>query len=77
MASEELKRERTKLNESAIHEHQLAVKQGTTTNLIQCRKYELNFLLYFSSIVNETILLDVNKITVHILKLRHVVLMNR
>ncbi len=36
MASDELKEERTKLNKSAIDEHQLATDGGTGTDLIQC-----------------------------------------
>jgi len=40
MASDALKQERTKLHESAINEHQLAVDEGTGTDLIQCRKYD-------------------------------------
>ena len=38
MASDALKQERSKLNETAINEYQLAMDEGTGTDLIQCRK---------------------------------------
>ena len=38
MASEALKRERSKLTTLAISEHQLAMDEGTGTDLIQCRR---------------------------------------
>lgn len=46
MASDALKQERTKLHESAINEHQLAVDEGTGTDLIQCRKCKQNNCSY-------------------------------
>jgi hypothetical protein len=38
MASNELKQERSKLTDLAINEYQLAVDEGTGTDLIQCRR---------------------------------------
>ncbi|CAF1117140.1 unnamed protein product [Adineta ricciae] len=46
MASDALKEERTKLNESAINEHQLAMDEGTGTDLIQCRRCKQNNCAY-------------------------------
>ncbi|CAF2955457.1 unnamed protein product [Rotaria sp. Silwood2] len=46
MASDALKQERSKLNESAINEHQLAMDEGTGTDLIQCRKCKQNNCAY-------------------------------
>lgn len=76
MASDALKQERSKLNESAINEHQLASDDGIGTDLIQCRR--LVSIIFFFSIKNCTEkLLDVNKIIVHIPKLKRVVQMNQ
>jgi len=38
MASDTLKGERTKLTEDAINGYQLAVDEGTGTDLIQCKR---------------------------------------
>ncbi|CAF3743459.1 unnamed protein product [Rotaria magnacalcarata] len=46
MASDALKQERSKLNESAINEHQLAMDEGTGTDLIQCGKCKQNNCAY-------------------------------
>ncbi|CAF1058316.1 unnamed protein product [Rotaria sordida] len=46
MASDALKQERSKLNESAINEHQLAMDEGTGTDLIQCKKCKQNNCAY-------------------------------
>ncbi|CAF1092590.1 unnamed protein product [Adineta steineri] len=46
MASDALKEERTKLHESAINEHQLAMDEGTGTDLIQCNRCKQNNCAY-------------------------------
>ncbi|UJR10653.1 hypothetical protein I4U23_014848 [Adineta vaga] len=46
MASDALKEERSKLNESAINEHQLAMDEGTGTDLIQCGRCKQNNCAY-------------------------------
>jgi len=38
MASDALKQERSKLTDLAINDYQLAVDEGTGTDLIQCRR---------------------------------------
>ena len=44
MASDALKQERLKMNESAINASQLAMDEGTGTDLIQCGKYNFDCL---------------------------------
>lgn len=46
MASDALKQERSKLNDQAINEHQLATDEGTGTDLIQCGRCKLNNCAY-------------------------------
>jgi len=76
MASDALKEERSKLHESAINEHQLATDEGTGTDLIQCRRYD-SILFNEEKYIERFSFLDVNKIIVHIQKLKRVVQMNQ
>lgn len=46
MASDALKQERSKLNDQAINEHQLAMDEGTGTDLIQCGRCKQNNCAY-------------------------------
>ena len=36
MASDELKKEREKMNEEAVKDHQMSVNEGTTTDMFTC-----------------------------------------
>jgi len=46
MASKELKQQRSQLNSKAINEYQLAVDEGTGTDLVQCKRCKQNNCAY-------------------------------